>query len=469
MSCLAAHQTEDELCSFFGTYGRVLRVKVHRKVMKRQVHHFGFVVFADSAAAADAIRAGHPTWKLQRVRIDKAATHALDPMSIRFTHFTISFCFRNGNELDMVIQDILDGALSLEALPPMEVVMHNEVHYSLSNRRLFVARVLATLGKLSEVKVRILDFDDERVQGLRDGISKWERSFTTENNGLCVFPRLPCAICRDDHMSAFLDKQAGSNFNFDRAFSSMSRQALTRMFIGMPARRGRKTIKEKELLSMMRLLGAGGLFRDPYSMPFEAEEQDADDLLDEWDDPYLGLFGGLYSQHAFGGAGISARLLVEGSRVRVKEGGCSISKAKPGEEGVLVDYDRAAGTCIVRRLSDGNCMQISASKLELAEDKTTVPHSAECGPRWTWSEHGDEVQVLFAIEPPAEKKELRVKFEASGLKVELRGEAILDGKTFGKLEVEDCTWVLADGGTELQVMLTKKVEEPWGVLLISGR
>lgn len=62
-----------------------------------------------------------------------------------------------------------------------------------------------------------------------------------------------------------------------------------------------------------------------------------------------------------------------------------------------------------------------------------------------------------------------MKFEASGLKVELRGEAILDGKTFGKLEVGDCTWVLADGGTELQVMRTKKVEEPWGVLLISGR
>lgn len=37
-----------------------------------------------------------------------------------------------------------------------------------------------------------------------------------------------------------------------------------------------------------------------------------------------------------------------------------------------------------------------------------------------------------------------------------RGQTLLDGALNGKVETEDCTWCLVNGGTELNVMLTKQ-------------
>ena len=50
------------------------------------------------------------------------------------------------------------------------------------------------------------------------------------------------------------------------------------------------------------------------------------------------------------------------------------------------------------------------------------------------------------------------------------GQTLLDGALNGKVETEDCTWCLVNGGTELNVMLTKQnAAGPWSyVELWSG-
>ena len=51
-----------------------------------------------------------------------------------------------------------------------------------------------------------------------------------------------------------------------------------------------------------------------------------------------------------------------------------------------------------------------------------------------------------------------------------RGQTLLDGALNGKVETEDCTWCLVNGGTELNVMLTKQNDpglDVGGVVLVT--
>merc|ERR1719171_786248 len=76
--------------------------------------------------------------------------------------------------------------------------------------------------------------------------------------------------------------------------------------------------------------------------------------------------------------------------------------------------------------------------------------------KWTWSQKGEEVHIRFKLDPPAtSKKDVDVKFKPTTLLVKVRGEAVLDGKLGGKVEVDDCTWCFSPAKDELQVMLTK--------------
>lgn len=84
---------------------------------------------------------------------------------------------------------------------------------------------------------------------------------------------------------------------------------------------------------------------------------------------------------------------------------------------------------------------------------------------YTWSQKGDEVQVLFKLPKPAVKKDVKVGFKMSSLSVAVHGDALLDGSLGGKVDTDDCTWCLAGGGTELQVMLTKQKPDNWSGLL----
>jgi hypothetical protein len=85
---------------------------------------------------------------------------------------------------------------------------------------------------------------------------------------------------------------------------------------------------------------------------------------------------------------------------------------------------------------------------------------------YTWSQKGDEVQILFKLPRSIAKKGVKVAFKISSLKVEVEGASLFNGSLAGKIDTDECFWCLACGGTELQVMLTKQnAMENWPGLL----
>jgi len=77
------------------------------------------------------------------------------------------------------------------------------------------------------------------------------------------------------------------------------------------------------------------------------------------------------------------------------------------------------------------------------------------GDKWVWMQQGEEVHIRFTLDPPATKKDISVTFKSNTLKVVIRGESTIDGALGGKVDVDDCTWLLSPEKDELQVMLTK--------------
>mmetsp|Transcript_36574 Transcript_36574/g.87562 ORF Transcript_36574/g.87562 Transcript_36574/m.87562 type:complete len:118 (-) Transcript_36574:340-693(-) len=87
------------------------------------------------------------------------------------------------------------------------------------------------------------------------------------------------------------------------------------------------------------------------------------------------------------------------------------------------------------------------------------------GGKYHWQQKGEEIQVRFPADPPLAKKDVAVKFKRASLQVTVRGESLIDSALAGTIEVDECTWCLAPGGAELQVMLTKQREGEWPALL----
>jgi len=75
----------------------------------------------------------------------------LAPSEIRFMHDTIHPKFRNGKGVNQVIEDIYKGVTKIEDIPRIEVTKRNIKYYSLSNRRLYVFRVLQKRKFLSRI------------------------------------------------------------------------------------------------------------------------------------------------------------------------------------------------------------------------------------------------------------------------------------------------------------------------------
>ena len=103
-----------------------------------------------------------------------------------FTQAQISPQFRSGLKVDDAIQRIRNGTLDFTVFPLMECVRKDGKTYSLSNRRLYVARVLHIMGVLAEVQIDLLPFEHARVHRVKDGKTKWERVFSTRNMGVSV-------------------------------------------------------------------------------------------------------------------------------------------------------------------------------------------------------------------------------------------------------------------------------------------
>merc|ERR1719483_438829 len=82
------------------------------------------------------------------------------------------------------------------------------------------------------------------------------------------------------------------------------------------------------------------------------------------------------------------------------------------------------------------------------------------------SKYGEsEIIVRFALETPATKKDIKVVFKATTLQVTVAGEEVLNGKLFGRVQTDDCTWCLVEKGAELQVLLALASDTKWQALM----
>ncbi len=95
------------------------------------------------------------------------ARFELHPFDIRFTHDSVSAAFRTGVPLDDEIEQVLGGRLGPKAFPPLEITLLDGHFYSISNRRLFLFRVLASFGLCQQIQVEYLAPGCERLRHLR--------------------------------------------------------------------------------------------------------------------------------------------------------------------------------------------------------------------------------------------------------------------------------------------------------------
>merc|ERR1712203_1082338 len=76
--------------------------------------------------------------------------------------------------------------------------------------------------------------------------------------------------------------------------------------------------------------------------------------------------------------------------------------------------------------------------------------------KYMWQQKNDEIQVRFLEHEGLTKKDINVKFSTKNLKVELKGETIVDGPLFNSVEADECCWSIDPDTRFLQIMLTKK-------------
>lgn len=98
------------------------------------------------------------------------------------------------------------------------------------------------------------------------------------------------------------------------------------------------------------------------------------------------------------------------------------------------------------------------------QEKEEVVEKDEKG--YSWSQDGDEVQITCKLQKNATKKDVKVGFKTKTLDVTVHGDSILSGPLAGDVEVDECTWCLVGGGSELQVMLTKSnAKDKWKTIV----
>ncbi|CAK0892371.1 unnamed protein product, partial [Prorocentrum cordatum] len=111
-----------------------------------------------------------------------------------------------------------------------------------------------------------------------------------------------------------------------------------------------------------------------------------------------------------------------------------------------------------------------AEPAEAARARAPAPDDAELeggGGRWYWQQKkkSNDVYIRIPQDLPISKKDVSVIFKRSSLSIAIKGETIIDGKLRGTVDVDDCTWCILNGGTDVEVMLTKQTEDRWRTLL----
>lgn len=128
--------------------------------------------------------------KASACNVPPRAMEEVDPLNVRFTHDCISAKFRGQDQtLDEVVYHICYGRMQFKELPPLEVIKFNDCLWSLSNRRLYIARVLRNWDVIAKVSVGIHAFTSPYLTNLKYDerlkryATKWERCFSTKTEG----------------------------------------------------------------------------------------------------------------------------------------------------------------------------------------------------------------------------------------------------------------------------------------------
>jgi len=116
-------------------------------------------------------------------------------------------------------------------------------------------------------------------------------------------------------------------------------------------------------------------------------------------------------------------------------------------------------------------MTSMANKINMNNPAHITPQSVEDSTakgeteQYRWRQVEDEVEITFKKEgiTKADKTSVKVVFARQKLKVEFKGEVLLEGALSGTTHPDECTWTLSDG--ILQVNLSKGAENSWPTLL----
>lgn len=84
---------------------------------------------------------------------------------------------------------------------------------------------------------------------------------------------------------------------------------------------------------------------------------------------------------------------------------------------------------------------------------------------YKWKQAGEEVEITFKKDglQKSDVKLVKVAFSRQRLRVEVKGEVMLDSALYGMVTPDECSWTVSDG--VLQVNLTKASEDSWSELL----
>lgn len=77
------------------------------------------------------------------------------------------------------------------------------------------------------------------------------------------------------------------------------------------------------------------------------------------------------------------------------------------------------------------------------------------GDKWFWEQKGEEISIRVLCEPPARKQDVSVKFRPDSIYASVHGACIIEGRLWGKVDVDECMWTLSSDKKELQIMLTQ--------------
>eukprot|EP00747_Dinoflagellata_sp_TGD_P106986 gnl/TRDRNA2_/TRDRNA2_169984_c1_seq2.p1 gnl/TRDRNA2_/TRDRNA2_169984_c1~~gnl/TRDRNA2_/TRDRNA2_169984_c1_seq2.p1 ORF type:complete len:358 (-),score=57.28 gnl/TRDRNA2_/TRDRNA2_169984_c1_seq2:30-1067(-) len=127
------------------------------------------------------------------------------PSEIGFCHDTVNHIFRNGQPILTTLFELASQRICLRDIPPMQVVLHNDNFYSVSNRRLCLYRLCEHLDLISKdqpVKVKLLENYPLR----------FEEKFTTPCSGDWVRVRHDGRICGRTRAATSFGVQELSNF-----------------------------------------------------------------------------------------------------------------------------------------------------------------------------------------------------------------------------------------------------------------